>query len=247
MNVSIQNSNNPRKIIDAVITDENWDILVVDKIKEGGRILTILPWWKLEEWETKYDCLIREIKEEIWITLTNKDIWYFLWETTDNSPSSNISSNVKLYQIKTKILLGDITLEKQLKNARYLSSSDILKTDTVTKLTQNSILQLLNTQSIDIIIKWLKHNIKIAHNNQDYIYLFNDDIYIFPIKQLKFKKTDKFSSEKNVTACYIEELEFINWKWNDKNSAFYNFISNFIVYLSENNIDWKQFIKRLVP
>ena len=65
----------PRSIIDAVILNDSWELLVVDKLKWDNTVLTILPGWKLEASEDDIQCLVREIKEELWITLNETEFW----------------------------------------------------------------------------------------------------------------------------------------------------------------------------
>lgn len=246
MNIKIDNISKPRPIVDAVITDKNKGILVVDKIKKDWRVLTILPWWKLEDWETDIDCLIREIQEEIWIQINSSEIWDLLWIIKWESPSSNILSEVSLYQLNTEVVISDIILEKGLENPRFLSLPEIFTLSTTTNLTKLSIKSILNTTKIDLVFWWSKHIIEIARNDEQYIISYNNEIYIFPIKKLKFKKSCNIKREIEDIACYIEELEYINWRGNNKNTALYNFLWNFVTHITEKKISWKDFIEILV-
>lgn len=39
-------------------------------VKHASEQPWVLPWWHIEEWETIYECLEREIHEELWLWIT---------------------------------------------------------------------------------------------------------------------------------------------------------------------------------
>ena len=131
-----------RKITNAIIYNKERDkILVVDKLKDNWRILTIFPWWKVDEWENLELWLKREIYEELWVN--NIRILRVLWSVQGRSPTSNIDSNITLFETEidnTK----KIKVEAEVSNPRYLSFKEILELDTTTNLTKNIINYLIS-------------------------------------------------------------------------------------------------------
>lgn len=229
----------PRQIIDAVIMKEG-KILVIDKIKDNNNILTILPWWKLEEWETSIDCLIREIKEEIWINITWWDIWEFLWSIHWESPSSNIHSEVSLYQINTIISISNIILEKQLDNPRYLSWPEILKSETATDLTKQSIIKLLKLEN-KIFQNWeMIFHYQYARIENEIIIVYNNQVYSVPIERIKLKKIS-YNRWEEIFACYLKNLEYLYGCWDDKKHAYSSFIGKLLSHIEEDWIQWSDF------
>jgi hypothetical protein len=215
-------------------------ILVIDKIKDNNNILTILPWWKLEEWETSIDCLIREIKEEIWIDITWLDIWEFLWSIHWESPSSNIHSEVRLYRVNTKILVSDIILEDKLSNPRFLSWPEILRLDTTTDLTKQSIKKLLNFEN-KIFQNWENtFHYQYARTENEIIIIYNNQIYSVAIERIKLKKISYNKWEKTF-ACYLKNLEYLYGCWDDKTHAYSNFIGKLLSHIEEYWIQWSEF------
>jgi len=55
--------------IKAIIFNEDWDVLL-SKEKSGRRDL---PGWWLERWESVFECLEREMQEEMWIKVLSVD------------------------------------------------------------------------------------------------------------------------------------------------------------------------------
>ena len=126
-------------VICGYITDSEWNILVVDKLKEDWRILTILPWWKPEDGETYEATLRREILEELWI---ESEIWNIIWDILGSSPSSWIQRKVHLFEAKIKTW-GKILTNAEVENARYLSSEEILLLESTTDLTRKIVNELI--------------------------------------------------------------------------------------------------------
>lgn len=127
-----------RQISNAIVYDDEWKILVVDKPKEDWRVLTILPWWKVDQWETKQQALERELLEELGV---KSKVWKILWEIQGASPTSEISSNVSYY--KTELENQNFQTTQEVCNPRYLSSDEILTLETTTELTKSIINKLV--------------------------------------------------------------------------------------------------------
>jgi hypothetical protein len=108
-------------------------------IKNDWNILTILPWWKVEEWESRISCLRREIYEELWIF--NIKIINKLFKIYWYSPSSNIKSNVILFSVD--IWTTKIKTNAEVSNPRYLDLQEILDLETTTKLTKKIVNYLI--------------------------------------------------------------------------------------------------------
>jgi 8-oxo-dGTP pyrophosphatase MutT (NUDIX family) len=125
-----------RQISNAIIY-KDWKILVVDKPKAEGKVLTILPWWKVDPGETYELALQRELEEELWV---KSRVWKILWEIQWDSPTSQITSNVVFFQ--TELESEDLITTQEVCNPRYLSSQEILTLETTTELTKNIIRKL---------------------------------------------------------------------------------------------------------
>lgn len=123
-----------RQIVNWIIYDKNWNILVVDKEKDNWNTLTILPWGKIEENENILDALKREIKEELW--LKNIQIEDFIWNVEWYSPTSNIKSNIHIYKVTILGSLENMKAENEVKNPRFLNKKVILSLENTTKLTK---------------------------------------------------------------------------------------------------------------
>lgn len=134
-----------RKLSNAIITDWEWKILVVDKEKENWDVLTILPWWKIEEWENLNIALFREIDEEIWISniLIRKKIWVVIWK----SPSWK-DSEVNLF--KVELWHDNFHTANEVKNPRYLTPEQIYNLETTTELTK-SIIDVISFKTFSVM------------------------------------------------------------------------------------------------
>jgi len=123
-----------RELSAAIIQNSEWEVLVVDKPKHNGNIITILPWWKIEKWETQEEALRREVEEEIWILniQIKQKIWIILWE----SPTSKTKSKIHLYEIEIPSNIVFSTF-KEIKNPRFLHIEELLSLKNVTDLTRD--------------------------------------------------------------------------------------------------------------
>lgn len=128
-----------RQISNAIVYNEEWKILVVDKPKNQWKILTILPGWKVDPGETLEIALQRELNKELWI---KSKVWKLLWEVQWNSPTSQITSNVSYFE--TELESADFRVNQEVNNPRYLTSKEILTLKTTTKLTRDIINKLIS-------------------------------------------------------------------------------------------------------
>ena len=126
-----------RQISNAIIY-KDWKILVVDKPKAEGKVLTILPWWKVDPGETYDLALQRELEEELSV---KSRVWKILWEIQWDSPTSKITSSVVFFQTEL-VESKDLITTQEVCNPRYLSSQEILTLETTTELTKNIIRKL---------------------------------------------------------------------------------------------------------
>jgi len=129
-----------RNLSSAIIYDDKWKILVVDKPKENWKVITILPWWKIDNWETEEQALQRELSEELWILNIQiiKKIWDILWE----SPTLWIKSKINLFEIEIPNN-SVFTTTAEVGNPRFLTKDEILELTTTTQLTKNCINKIL--------------------------------------------------------------------------------------------------------
>ena len=127
-----------RKLSNAIIYNDK-KILVVDKIKPNWEVLTILPWWKLDEWESHIEALKREIWEEL--SIYNINIWKILLTTEWISPTSSINSTIEVFEV----MIGNqkINTTAEVINPRFLLGNEILELETTTEITKNIIRQLI--------------------------------------------------------------------------------------------------------
>ena len=133
-----------RELSNAIIYHDE-KILVVDKNKWYWEILTILPWWKLDEWESLIESLKRELEEEL--SVYNIQIDEVLWKISWNSPTLNIKSNVTFY----KVNIGNqkIITNAEVENPRYLSFNEILNLETTTDMTKKIVNYLIKKKNND--------------------------------------------------------------------------------------------------
>lgn len=130
-----------RTVINAIFSDEKWDILVVDKPSIWK---TILPWWKQEPWESDEETLKRECREELWVDV---EVWEYLWEITWKSPTSQIETLVKFYAAK---ICWVPQTKAEVEKPRYLAAEKIIlyeKTSDLTRAVIQEILVLLNEKN----------------------------------------------------------------------------------------------------
>jgi len=124
-----------RTVSNAIIYNNEWWILVVDKHKNDWRVLTILPWWKNDIWESSIDTLKREILEELWIEIDwfKRKICTIVWE----SPTSKIETECEL--IEVTLSSHQFNCKNEVENPRFLTSKEIQELETVTELTKKCI------------------------------------------------------------------------------------------------------------
>lgn len=68
-----------KQVVRAFLKNSKWQYLLV---KHKGKDYWTLPWWHVEEWETIYKAIKREIKEEL--NLEIKIHWNTLWLDIEN-------------------------------------------------------------------------------------------------------------------------------------------------------------------
>jgi len=129
---------NSKTVIDWIIKDSEWNILVVDKVKKDWTY-TILPWWKIEHLESDDEALKREVFEELWIQV---EVWNKIWEIFWFTDFWNKPINVILYEAKTSE--KNFHAEAEITNPRYLSIAEILELKTTTELTRKAIELLIS-------------------------------------------------------------------------------------------------------
>jgi 8-oxo-dGTP pyrophosphatase MutT (NUDIX family) len=136
----------PKSVACAIIERENGEILVVDKTSNNTwEEITILPWWKREGKESYARCLIRELKEELWI-LIRKTQLKFLWVIHWKWPWW-IETKVHLFQLKISDEISkliQINPEDNAKNPRFCDPTEVFDLIEVTEITQNCIAVYLN-------------------------------------------------------------------------------------------------------
>lgn len=59
--------------IKAVLENPDWDIILLNHTKIQ-RPWIMLPWWKVEVWESQLEAITRELQEELWITLIHQTV-----------------------------------------------------------------------------------------------------------------------------------------------------------------------------
>lgn len=65
-----------KRVVRTFLKNDDWKYLLVKHHKKWN---WVLPWWHIEKWETIYQTLKREIKEELWLDI--KIIWDKVWLT----------------------------------------------------------------------------------------------------------------------------------------------------------------------
>lgn len=102
-----------RKAVSAAIINENKEILLVKK-----RDSWILPWWKINEWESDLECLEREISEELnWADLYNTHLyWSFIWKTPHRWDL--LEARVYFAELLTDVL----TASAEISDAKYIKN-----------------------------------------------------------------------------------------------------------------------------
>lgn len=65
----------------AIIENEKWEFLFTKRKEESSFEWWkfVLPWWKIEKWEKFEDTIIREIKEEVNLLITD---FKYIWNTS---------------------------------------------------------------------------------------------------------------------------------------------------------------------
>lgn len=133
-----------RQVVSWIIKDGDGKILVVDKPKNNGRILTILPGWKPEKWEFFIEALKREIHEELWIP---SQVNCLLWQIKWISPSSQIPTQIHFYDT-TISPDANIKTTAEVENPRFMTPEEILKLESSTDLLKQVVRALIEKNCI---------------------------------------------------------------------------------------------------
>lgn len=113
-------------VVSALIKDEEWKMLVVDKKKNG---ITIPPWGKQEDGETPFNALMRELDEEIWVTIGDIHYASQLCGVEWDVGGKNVQVLMYEVQLRANTVL---TVGAEVENDRYLSTTEVLALDTAT-------------------------------------------------------------------------------------------------------------------
>ena len=90
-----------RVSVKALIYNDKWEFLLA---KESDGTWD-LPWWWLDHWEDQFECLERELDEEMWLKIIkiNKTPKYFVTAHKPNSKSRPWIANI-CYEVEVKNL-----------------------------------------------------------------------------------------------------------------------------------------------
>lgn len=98
-----------------IITNKNNEILLVHRTDYD---LWNLPWWWLEKWESPWDGVIREIREETWLHVkVEKLLWIY-----NKTKKAEV-----VFNFLCKVTKGTLTLNDEARDIQYFNIHNIPK------------------------------------------------------------------------------------------------------------------------
>lgn len=115
-----------RKVVDAIIFDWDWWLLLTRK-----KDTWILPWWKIDDWETEIETLSREISEELNGAIIKEDtiVPYKVFDWLTPFSWKPISVMTYFSQLTEWI----ISHSAEILEAKYIKDFESVKLSTITR------------------------------------------------------------------------------------------------------------------